>query len=206
MKTMKQRISILAVLVCVAIQLGAQNNWIVYGGGSMSHVCEKPVVGSDKTYGWGGGFFLGAGYELNFNKHWSLTPQLELSYMNNGAKLSSPELTMFQRNASWLDMWSVTLPVMAGYRFKLTDHVGLKVSAGPYIQESFAIRQYAQDGQAKESAPRRSSAQFNVGAMGELAVETGDHLSYMFRANYPFLKESWNSKTLTLSLGVRYSF
>ena len=164
------------------------------------------MYSSDSTYSWGGGAFIGVGYEVNLDKHWSMTPQLELMYLNNGAKVSSPELSLYGRNASWLDMWAVNVPLLAGFRFNLVKNVGLKISTGPYFFKAFALRQYDQDGMTKITPQRRSTAENNIGFIGELAVEPGDHVSYLFRAQYPFLKESWTRKTVTLSLGVKYSF
>ena len=203
---MKRITVILVLMVTISVQLSAENNWMIYGGGSLSHLCEKHWFSSDSTYGWGGGAFIGAGYEVNFNRHWSLTPQIEWTYLNNGAKVSSPELNLFQRNSEWRDMWTLNLNVLAGYRFGLTKNVGLKISTGPYALEAFGIRQYGQDGKTKEAVQRRPTARYNVGFMGEVAVETRDHFSYIFRAQYPFLKESWTHKTFTLSLGARYTF
>ena len=203
---MKRITVILVLMVTISVQLSAENNWMIYGGGSLSHLCEKRWFSSDSTYGWGGGAFIGAGYEVNFNRHWSLTPQIEWTYLNNGAKVSSPELNLFQRNSEWRDMWTLNLNVLAGYRFGLAKNVGLKISTGPYALEAFGIRQYGQDGKTKEAVQRRPTARYNVGFMGEVAVETGEHFSYLFRTQYPVLKESWTRKTLTLSLGVRYTF
>lgn len=81
----------------------AQNRWNIYAGGNISHLCETaPMIGSDRSFGWGGGAFAGAGYEINFNSHWSLTPQIELAYSNNGATLSSAEMDFSHNHASWL--------------------------------------------------------------------------------------------------------
>lgn len=206
-KSLIQTVLLVLVTAFAAFQTHAQNRFMVQAGANASHYCETPLMSLDKTYGWGAGAFVGAGYEVNFNQHWSLTPQIELSYINNGAKLSWPKDLPYNRVASWLDMWTVNVPVLAGFRFNLEKNVGLKFSAGPYALKAFSIRQYGQDGKTKEAPPqRRKTAEFNFGMMGEIAVESGDHFSYFFRTQYPFLTESWTKKTLTLSLGVRYSF
>lgn len=200
-------ITLMLVAALATFTSSAQNRFIVQAGANVSHLCQTPLMSLDKTYGWGVGGFVGTGYEVNFNQHWSLMPQVELAYINNGATLSWPKDRPFYRNASWLDMWTVNVPVMAGFRFNLEKNVGLKISTGPYALKAFSIRQYGQDGITKEAPPqRRETAEFNFGMMGEIAVETGDHFSYLFRTQYPFLTESWTKKTLTLSLGVRYYF
>jgi hypothetical protein len=81
----------------------------------------------------------------------------------------------------------------------------LRFGAGPYLQEVLAARSYNADN-VKEGLSGSFNKRFNVGIVGEAAIETGSHISYMLRAQYPFLKEGWVRKTLVLSVGVGYSF
>ncbi|MDO4335121.1 MAG: porin family protein [Bacteroidales bacterium] len=192
----------------------SDNRWKVYAGGSISHVCETPWISADKTYSWGGGAFIGAGYEINFIPHWSLTPQLEFAFDDNGATLSSQNESFFNNHAMWKNYWSVSIPVMAAFRFKVADNVGLRIAAGPYLQTVLAGKHYVGFHNSetdshicrKESLSGNFDQRFNVGAAGEIAVETGRHFSYMLRARYPFIKQGWLRNTLTLSVGVGYSF
>lgn len=71
---MKKISFLILILISIHLSIQAQNRWNIYAGGSISHLCEKPWISSDKSYGWGGGAFLGGGYEINFNSHWNLTP------------------------------------------------------------------------------------------------------------------------------------
>lgn len=203
---MKQKLFLVIIAIGLAFTGHAQNRWNIYAGGSISHLCEKPWVNSDKSYGWGGGAFIGGGYEINFNSHWSLTPQLEIAYQNNGATLSSKELSFYANHANWQSIWSVNIPVVASFRFPVSDNVGLRIGVGPYLQGAIAGRQYQNDSDKKDAMSGSFSNRFNVGVLGEFAVETGSHFSYMFRTQYPFLKEGWVRKTISLSVGVRYSF
>lgn len=194
------------MLIIGAFASHAQNRWNIYAGGSISHLCEKPWISSDKSYGWGGGAFIGGGYEINFNSHWSLTPQIELSFTNNGATLSSKELDFYARHANWLSNLSINIPIMASFRFPISENVNLRFGAGPYLQEVLAGRHYKADSHEKENLSGCFGDRFNIGVIGEAAVETGSHLSYMFRTSYPFLKEGLIRKTINLSIGIRYSF
>lgn len=203
---MRHLIIIIMLVLSMTFSSHAQNRWNIYAGGSISHLCENPWISSDKSYGWGGGAFIGGGYEINFNSHWSLTPQLEFAYSNNGASLSSKELRFYANHANWQSIWSINLPIIASFRFPVSDNIRLRFGAGPYIQEAIAGRQYRNDSDQKESMSGSFSNRFNVGATGEIAVETGNHISYMFRTSYPFLKEGWVRKTINLSIGIRYSF
>lgn len=184
--------------------LCAQNRWNVAAGGSISHKTCKLFDGY--SVGWGGGAFLNGGYELNFTKNWSLTPQIEIEYINNGAIIKN-KLYNEIMHSDWSDFLNLKIPVIASFRFKTSDFVGFRIGIGPYLQESLAGRKYKFNStKEKESMHGSFQNRFNVGIQGEAAVETGNHLSYMFRVNYPFAKENWMGETITLSLGVRYSF
>jgi hypothetical protein len=199
-------IALVALALTTSGVVNAQNRWHVYAGGSISHLCEKPLFGSDQSYGWGGGAFLGGGYEINFNSHWSLSPQLEFAFNNNGATLNSKEFSFYNNHSEWRSTWSVNIPVIASFRFPVSDTANLRFGAGPYLQEGLAGRRYKYDTNEKENLTGNAGNRFNVGAIGEVAVETGSHFSYMFRVQYPFLKEGWIRKTINLSVGVNYSF
>ncbi len=192
------------LLACFAGHTG--NRWQVYGGAGVSHFCETPLLGSDRTYGWGGGAFVGGAYRVFLDKHWTLSPGLEFSFMNNGASLSSNDMSFAYNHANWLDTWNINIPILASFGLSVTEQVGVRFGAGPYLQYTLSARQYASDSNMKESLSGSFSRRFNVGIIGEIAVETGKHLSYFFRPQYPFLNEGWIRKTITLSFGVGYAF
>lgn len=194
-----------SLLSCTFICL-AENNWNVTIGGSISHLCEKPLVGSDKTYNWGGGAFVGAGYEINFNSHWRLTPQIEFNFINNGATLNSDELGFYANHKEWKSVVSVNIPVIASCRFNIDNTSGLSIGVGPYLQECLYGKNYAYSSEKKEAISGSFSKRFNLGLQGELSLETKKNLSYLLRTQYPLLNEGWIRKTITLSLGVRYTF
>lgn len=206
---MKYKLIIVISILITGYCFGqAQNRWNVYAGGSLSHVCETPWMSTDKTYGWGGGAFVGAGYEINFNPNWSLSPQLEFSFDDNGAVLNAKEDLFFNNHASWQNYWSVSIPVIAAYRVALGKQLKLRIGAGPYLQEAIKGKWYRRsyDVVDKESMPGDFAKRFNIGISGEVAIETGNHFSYMFRTKYPFLKQGWFRNTINLSIGIRYSF
>lgn len=185
----------------------ADGNWNIYAGGSISHLCEKAWHnGVQQNYGWGGGTFIGGGYEINFNPHWSFNPQVELSYNNNGASLSNKDWNFYNNHMDWAEFLTLNIPIIAGFRVPLSERIGLKFGVGPYLQEALYGCKYKFDSDIKEKISGSIDRRFNVGIHGEIAVETGKHLSYMLRVQYPLLKEGWIRKTIILSVGVRYSF
>ncbi|MDE7350875.1 MAG: PorT family protein [Muribaculaceae bacterium] len=207
-------ICMLIITVSGTCLVRAQNRWNIYAGGDISHLCETPLRGIDKTYGWGGGAFIGGGYEINFNSHWSITPRLEFSFDNNGATLSSENESFFNNHSRWKNYWSASIPVIAYYRFSVADNVRLRIGLGSYIQTIMGGQKYASiydsdtmmSTDYKESLSGSFNHRLNVGIAGEVAVETGHHLSYMLRAKYPYIKKGWLMNTLTLSIGIGYAF
>lgn len=203
---MRQLILLCATLYMFTIsaQQNTSSRWSVYAGANMSHFFERPLVAeSYDKYGFGG--FLGGGYDFRFTPHWSLTPQVEIAYIDNGAKLSDKSLKEYQFSG-WRDSWNLMVPVVASFRFNVSEKVGLRIGAGPYIQYAFAAREYNPFTLEKVKCSGSIGTRFNFGTIEEIAVETGRHFSYMLRFQYPFLKETWTRKTLTVSLGVKYSF
>lgn len=182
----------------------AQNRWNVSAGGSISHCTTSTFDGVSR--GWGGGAFLGAGYEINFTQHWSLNPQIEIEYINNGniLKYKSRNEKYYD---GWRDFWNLNIPVIASFRFPVSDFVKLRFGAGPRLMESLYGRKYKNGSETeKERMSDSFIHRFNIGIQGEASVETGEHLSYSFRVSYPFAKENWMGETITLALGIRYSF
>ena len=102
--------------------------------------------------------------------------------------------------------WNVRIPVVASYRFSVGKATALRIGAGPFFQESLSGKCYANGTDTKTNLSGTFADRFNLGAMGEIAIHTGNHLSYMLQVQYPFLKEGWIRKTMTLSAGIRYSF
>lgn len=203
---MKKIIFLILIFISIKLPILAENRWNIYAGGSISHLCEKPWMGSDKSYGWGGGAFFGTGYEFNLNEHWNITPQLEFSYINNGATLSSSELDFYSNHSQWKNTWNVSIPILMGFRFPINDKLKFRIAAGPYIMESICGKYYGFGSSEKDKLSGNIGLRTNVGLMGEISLETGKHLAIMFRPQYPFLKEGWIRKTLTLAIGLHYYF
>lgn len=199
----KNVLMLLAVL-STASSVSGQNRWNISAGANVSHMCEKLYYG--EHYGWGAGAFIAGGYEINFSEHWSLMPQVELSYVDNGAKLDVASLDKVQNNLSWRGSLSAAVPVTAAFRFRLSGTTGMRISAGPYLQEALLVRKYDDYGDRKVNDGVRFIDRLNFGVLGEAAVETGRHFAYTLSARYPFLKETWSRQTFTMSIGVRYSF
>ena len=75
-----------------------------------------------------------------------------------------------------------------------------------YISETFYASAYIYHTHDLTNYDGGFGTYFNLGIMGEVAVETGNHFSYFYRMQYPFLKDKVDSKVMTMSLGVAYTF
>ncbi len=204
MKSIGRILLIMTLLLLSGHSLEARGRLNVSGGVNVSHLCERLIY--EDGYGWGVGAFAGCGYEISLTSHWSLMPQLELSYIDNAATLDVPENDRYLNRHVWRSSLNAVIPVTAGFRFNISRDVRLKVSAGPFLQEAILVRRYDSEGDMKVTAGVNFINRINVGMIGELSVETGRRLSYVANARYPMLKEVWSRQTLTLSLGLRYHF
>lgn len=203
---MFQRLLILlSVFAATTVANAEENRWSVYAGGSLNHLCLSTY--GDTHYGWGGGALVGAGYDIRFNSHWSLTPQLELGYTDNGGRRTG----VWAGNDDWRGYWSASIPVLANYRLTLSDKVGLRFGAGVFYTQAFAVKCYDETGTKKVTYHTRDGYRgfedrLNLGVVGEIAAEVGPHLSYGVRVQYPVKKYNIMERQLTLSATVRYSF
>ena len=203
----KSLIYIIVLMLATAFQLDARNRFMVQAGGNVSHYCESPIMLSliRPT--------VGAGVALSGQAMRSTSIGTGASHRRSNWLISTtvpgcrPKDSPFNRNAQWLDMWTVNVPVLAGFRFNLEKNVGLKISTGPYVLKAFSIRQTAQDGISKETPPqRRATATIQFRLDGRDRSRARPPFLLPVQDAISLLVESWTKKTLTLSLGVRYDF
>ena len=197
-----------------------KNRWSVRAGVNLSHICADtnpwdystmtPVPAS-ASFGWGAGAMFGGAYDIRFNRTWSLTPGLEIQYIDNGGKKhggyydNMTDDKSRDRNAFVMHSWNVVVPVLMNMRAPISRSVGFRVGAGPYVSEAFSARAYNASGKMEDFGGDFGHY-FDFGLIGEMAVETGDHFSYFYRLQYPLLKDHIHHRTLTMSLGLSYTF
>ncbi len=191
-----------------AIPGNARNRWNIYGGGNMSHIYGAKSSSGDPLYRWGAGAFIGIGYEIRFTSRFSLTPALELSYIDNGSAQQNHNSTLSSNYIPWMNSYILSMPVIASTRIPISENIRFRIGGGFYIQEALSGNHYAGQNDKKEALSGNASPRFNMGPIGEAAIETGRHISYILRAQYPLTiqNDAWITKTLTLSAGIRYTF
>lgn len=206
------------------INKDVKNRWSVRAGVNLSHICADtspwnystmtPVLES-ASFGWGAGAMFGGAYDIRFSRTWSLTPGLEIQYIDNGGKkygsyysgmtVGGTDNRFYDRHAFVMHSWNVVVPVLMNMRAPISRSVGFRVGAGPYVSEAFSARAYNVSGKMEDFGGDFGHY-FDFGLTGEMAVETGNHFSYFYRLQYPLLKDHIHHRTLTMSLGLSYTF
>lgn len=124
-------------LVCaamLAISSSAQVTWNVKAGAGLSWA---PIsVSGDKYRMDSKSHFvgkLGVGVEVPVTQNFSVMPSLELAF--KGAKYDgySDEKAEDEADKTNIDLTYLQIPVMAAYRFSLSDRLNMTLKAGPYF-------------------------------------------------------------------------
>ncbi|WP_303031148.1 porin family protein [uncultured Duncaniella sp.] len=123
---MKKLLSFLVVAM-FAITASAQVTWNLKGGLGISS-CRYSDGGNEdgKTHFVGK---IGAGLEYPLSSNFSLMPSAEFAL--KGAKWAFTE--EYESYEDKLDIYYFQIPVLAAYRFNLTDRLNLVLKAGPYF-------------------------------------------------------------------------
>jgi len=116
-----KKIFVLAIFAIVSVTTFAQISWNVKGGVNLSTFGGEDITGSKLKLN----YQLGVGMDYALSKRWSLQPSL--LFITKGAKYDET-LEKTSLNPQYLE-----LPVMAAYKFHLTDNMKLAISAGPYV-------------------------------------------------------------------------
>lgn len=129
-------------LVCVAmftLYASAQVTYNVKLGGGMAwnSFSESPNGGTDNKAIFVGK--VGAGIELPISQNFSVMPSLELAL--KGGKLQ------FDDETQKINTIYIQLPVMAAYRFALSDRLNMTVKAGPYFAYGLSGKGKYNDGE-----------------------------------------------------------
>ena len=223
---MKKQILILALFL-IGINLSAQNRWSVYGGLNISKgndyvgnvVLQNPyffTMQTEAKYTPGG--FVGIAYDFNFKHGWSLQPAVEYDIMNynitNHTNKYSAEKDLiipveYDKLIEFTDhLHTLAIPVLVNFRVRVNDNIGLRLGAGPYMQAAVGGKISTLTGErwkVNDYYAGTRKYQFSAGVKAEIAIETGNHLSYSLGFQRPFCN-SVIPKTTTINAGVRYTF
>jgi hypothetical protein len=199
---MKKLFLISMLSVFTLLPMSAQNRWGVMGGMGYSSTSAKDING--KLGGYVGGL-----YDIELNKSWYVQPQLLASYEANEAKNAN---TMGYK--SFISRYSLTLPVLASYKFNLSDDWSMRINAGPYAQYALfgRDRRATVDGKGNTSSEMgwwhgSFGDRFTYGLKGGLSVEQS-HFVLSVDCKYSLKKSAldFDGHGLTLSVGVGYKF
>lgn len=219
-----KRILLIFAIALISASTFAQNKWSVYGGinitkknetcyGSMYNRGSFESFYNDKS--WTPGGFVGIAYDIKFKHNLSLQPALEYNVINEKANYhcvwydpSSEYITNYKEYNQQTILHTLTIPVLINYRISVSDKIGLRFGVGPYLQAAVGGKKcyyFGATSKIKDAYKGNSKELFNVGVKAEAAIETGEHLSYVFGFQRPFC-EGAIDKAVTINAGVRYTF
>lgn len=221
-----KRILLIFAIALISANAFAQNKWSIYGGVNITKE-NKDFYGSIKDQGtfvsfynkksWNPGGFVGIAYDIKFKYNLSLQPTLEYNVINQTTKYISqyydihsslPYPSEIKECTPSSILHTLTIPVLVNYRIAVSEKIGLRFGVGPYLQAAVGGKKGYEDGRtAKINDIYKGfrKRQFDVGIKAEAAIETGDHLSYVFGFQRPFC-EGAIDKAVTINAGVRYTF
>jgi hypothetical protein len=116
-----KKILVLAIIAMVSATAVAQISWNVKGGINLSSFGGEDLNGSKLNLN----YQVGVGMDYALSKRISIQPSL--LFITKGAKYHSG-LEKTTLNPQYIE-----LPIMAAYKYRLSDKMKLAISAGPYI-------------------------------------------------------------------------
>lgn len=134
---------------------GPTVDWAVMGAFDINMPMGASSYDNELKLDYGGG--IGAAARINFHECWMLEPSILFSY-DDRRVVSGGEEVNFAR-------MSVSMPLLAGYRFDLTDNMGLAPVGGVELSGCFSNhidhKSYSGD---RFSLPRRFNVSLGIGA------------------------------------------
>lgn len=178
------------LLICFALVSVAGfsqiTNWNVKAGLNFSNVYGKNTDNSDPKLG----FNVGAGCEYAFTESFSLQPSLMLA--SKGAKMGDMKANMIY----------LELPVMAAYRFHLSETTKLVLNAGPYV--AYGIGGKTND---VKTFDIEGMKRFDLGVGVGIAVELGQIvLGLENQIGATKINKDGEAKNISSALTVGYKF
>lgn len=213
------------LLVIMCALLGATTVNAQSGLGLMGGVNTSTSTADDVKWRFGG--FIGGLYDIQFNDWFYLQPRLVFSYQENQREVRNTLATPSVRiGDEFYSQWSLTLPVLASFRFRLSDDLGLRVNVGPYIQCPLFGQQQtvvmsnqvtSQDGVVGYEVPcavnDRERWKDDLGDRVTYGLQTGLQFDYKrwfatldYKRSFHHIRLNMNGYENTLQLGVGYKF
>ncbi len=213
---------IFLILLCFAVSSHAQHLQLKVGGGLSKLDCSSSAVSAWR---------LGAGYELEFDQHWTFSPAVifaikgwgnpdEIVYKkdDNGNVLvdaSTNEPQMGVKNTSTLT-YHIEVPLMLNYYLRTKERQYVVFSAGPYVAfgvagktkvkgdtDRFGAERYYYDfNPFNDGDCKRFEAGVQVGAGYQFSNGITAGLDF----NYAFTKVAGEGRMVSALLSFSYLF
>ena len=179
--------------------------------------------------GWGLGFTAGVVADINVREYLAIQPGVffesrsgHCSFVNEGVNISNGQ-TVYLSQEAHRRSYNPTVPVLASFRFNITDNLRWKVEAGPYF--GFLLSSdlknkslVATDPAASDLAFTQKPASFDFGFKLGTGLQFSDH--YYFGIHYEAgaidaykdlkladgVKQSFGGKTKAWTFTIGYDF
>ncbi len=185
----------------------AQNRWNIYAGGNISHLCETaPMIGSDRSFGWGGGAFAGAGYEINFNSHSESDTTDRIGLLKQwrhplvGRDGFQPQSCLMAQHPQSQYPHHSLVSLSGGRRGRIASRAPVHACMNRLPVGTIAPAQPKGEHVGLRGRPLQYRSNRRSGSGDRIALRV-----YAARP-IPDAPRGWTRRTVGLSLGVRYSF
>lgn len=154
------------------------------------------------------GFNLGVGMDYGFSENWSLQSGLMISSKGYKIKDYSKDRPIY-----------LDIPVLAAYKFNISDNTKFVINAGPYLAFGLGGKcKFDEGGDYKlfkgEDGEDAEYSRFDLGIQYGIGLEIGDHYlvnltgqnGFISPFDYPDGYDGDKPKNMTFSIGVGYRF
>lgn len=154
------------------------------------------------------GFTMGVGADYAFNENWAFQPGIMITSKGFKVKENGRKATT---RPIYLD-----IPILAAYKFDLTDNAKFVINAGPYLAFGLGGKYKDDDNDDWKVFDKEGSDwdRFDLGLQWGLGVELGEHYLVNFTAQHGFISpvdayekgDKIHPKNMSFAIGVGYRF
>lgn len=143
------------------------------------------------------GFTMGVGMDYEFNENWALQPGV--MFTSKGYKVKD----VYKARPVYLD-----IPILAAYKFAVTDNAKLFINAGPYLAFGLGGKvKFDGGGDMKVFDKDEGDAdRFDIGLQWGIGAELNGHYIVSITGQHGFISPFDEGKNMSFAIGVGYRF
>ncbi|MBO5699216.1 MAG: PorT family protein [Bacteroidaceae bacterium] len=214
--------TLLLFVICPFLTLNAQNWQFKVGLGWATLQPDLDPVGS---------WTIGAGYEWEFNQHWTFTTSLQ--YAGRGWELPNEQVLLKdEAGAPLLDpetgdplygwkntsatAYYVELPIMLNYYHRVGERKYIVASAGPYLALGVGGKTKIKGDTDQQGANRMyydfstfsapNTHRFDIGGRFALGFQFANNITTTVELSHGITQTAYNARNAALTLNFGYTF